>query len=289
MSSRPWHCKAWRRTCHAYDRRSQRPAGRSHAALAQFAQERRTSPADQIGFIPVIQPGPITVSTVTPGSPAAKAGIQAGDQFLSIDGHTFHGTESVISYLQYRKGTPLAVLLGHDGKTSNVTIQPTWDTTNSPSAWRIGFTGMPPPYHVVQLPFPKAVAESVKFNRQNSTLILQVLHRIVTHRMSVNTLSGPIGIARQTSAAAETPGWEAKIKVMTFISLNLGILNLLPFPILDGGMILFLIIEGILRHDIDMRVKERVYQVAFVMIVVFAVYIIFNDISKLPLFTQGKP
>jgi regulator of sigma E protease len=64
---------------------------------------------------------------------------------------------------------------------------------------------------------------------------------------------------------------------------------LLPFPILDGGMILFLIIEGILRHDIDMRIKERVYQVAFVMIVVFAVYIIFNDISKLPLFTQGKP
>lgn len=244
---------------------------------------------DQIGFIPVIQSGPITVNTVSPGSPAAKAGVQAGDQFLSIDGHTFHGTESVISYLQYHKGTPLAVLLGHDGKTSNVTIQPTWDTTNSPSAWRIGFTSMPPPYHVVQLPFPKAVAEAVKFNRQNSTLILQVLHRIVTHRMSVNTLSGPIGIARQTGAAAETPGWEAKIKVMTFISLNLGILNLLPFPILDGGMILFLIIEGILRHDIDMRVKERVYQVAFVMIVVFAVYIIFNDISKLPLFTQGKP
>ena len=74
------------------------------------------------------------------------------------------------------------------------------------------------------------------------------------------------------------------IKLMTTISLNLGILNLLPFPILDGGMILFLLIEGTIRRDIDVRVKERVYQVAFVLIIIFAAYVIFNDISKLPIF-----
>jgi regulator of sigma E protease len=107
--------------------------------------------------------------------------------------------------------------------------------------------------------------------------------------MSVNTLSGPIGIARETGMAAETPGWEAKFKVMTAISLNLGILNLLPFPILDGGMILFLLIESVIRRDIDVRVKERVYQVAFVLIIIFAAYIIFNDISKLPIFAQTRP
>lgn len=244
---------------------------------------------DQIGFIPVFQSGPVKVVSINPGSPAAKAGIQSGDQLVTLDGHAFHSTEAIISYLQFRKGAPLSAQVDHDGKLSTLTIQPAYDSANPPPAWRIGFTGSRPPFHIVQLPFTKAVSAAVKFNRQNSTLILQVLHRIVTHRMSINTLSGPIGIARQTGEAAETPGWEAKLKVMTFISLNLGILNLLPFPILDGGMILFLIIEGILRHDIDMRVKERVYQVAFVMIVVFAVYIIFNDISKLPLFTQGKP
>ena len=75
---------------------------------------------------------------------------------------------------------------------------------------------------------------------------------------------------------------------MSAISLNLGILNLLPFPILDGGMILFLLIESALRHDINMAVKERIYQLAFVVIIVFAVYVIFNDISKLPIFTHAK-
>jgi regulator of sigma E protease len=116
-----------------------------------------------------------------------------------------------------------------------------------------------------------------------------VLQRVVTHRMSVNTLSGPIGIARETGMAAETPGWEAKFKVMTAISLNLGILNLLPFPILDGGLILLLLIEGILRHDISLAVKERIYQAAFVVLVVFFAFIIFNDVTKLPIFTHVKP
>jgi regulator of sigma E protease len=139
------------------------------------------------------------------------------------------------------------------------------------------------------MPFPKAVVASVKFNRENSLLILEVLKRLLTHKMSVNTLSGPIGIAQQTGMAAETPGWEAKFKVLTAISVNLGILNLLPFPILDGGMILFLLIESLMQRDVNIVVKERIYQAAFVLIIVFFAYIMFNDISKLGLFVQGKP
>jgi regulator of sigma E protease len=109
--------------------------------------------------------------------------------------------------------------------------------------------------------------------------------------MSVDTLSGPIGIAQQTGQAweaAQTSGWEYMIKLMTTISLNLGILNLLPFPILDGGMILFLLIESFLRRDVNPVFKERVYKAAFVLILLFAAYIIFSDITKLPIFTQTK-
>jgi len=107
--------------------------------------------------------------------------------------------------------------------------------------------------------------------------------------MSVNTLSSPIGIAQQTGMAAETPGWESKFRIMAALSLNLGILNLLPFPILDGGMILFLLIESVIRRDVNMVFKERIYQVAFVLIIVFFGYIVFNDISKLSIFAQSKP
>jgi regulator of sigma E protease len=243
----------------------------------------------KLGLLPVMQPGPVKVSSISPTMPAAKAGIQTGDALLSIDGHHFHGTPTVISYLQTTKGSPLSIEVLHDGKTSTVTVQPVLDTSNGPSAWRIGFTGTPPPTRVEQMPFPKAVAASVKFNKDSSLLILEVLKRLFTHKMSVSTLSGPIGIAQQTGMAAETPGWEAKFKVLTEISVNLGILNLMPFPILDGGMILFLLIESVMRRDVNMEIKERVYQVAFVLIIVFFAYIMFNDISKLGMFSQGKP
>ena len=73
------------------------------------------------------------------------------------------------------------------------------------------------------------------------------------------------------------------------ISLNLGILNLLPFPILDGGMILFLLIESVLRHSININVKERIYQAAFVVLLAFFAFVIFNDVTKLPIFAHLKP
>jgi len=83
--------------------------------------------------------------------------------------------------------------------------------------------------------------------------------------------------------------WSPKFGLAAEISLNLGILNLLPFPILDGGMILLLLIEGIMRRDISMDIKERIYQAAFVVLMAFFAFVIFNDVTKLPIFTHLKP
>jgi regulator of sigma E protease len=96
----------------------------------------------------------------------------------------------------------------------------------------------------------------------------------------VRSLSGPIGIAQQIDIATKLGFWTL-VQLMSAISLNLGIFNLLPIPILDGGMILFLAIESIMRRDLNQEIKERVYQVAFVCLIVFAVFVIFNDITKL--------
>jgi regulator of sigma E protease len=242
---------------------------------------------DRVGLLPVTQPDPVTVGVVTGNSPAGKAGIQPGDKFLTIDGHVFHSTLTVVDYLQSRKGAPIVVNLDHAGKTSTVSLQPVqMNDSKAGPAWRIGFSGTPPPTRVEQLSFPQAIAASVKFNRENSLLILEVLNRLVSHRMSVDTLSGPIGIAQQTGQAWASQNWEVMMQLMTVISLNLGILNLLPFPILDGGMILFLIIESTIRRDVNVVFKERVYQVAFVIIILFFAYIMFNDISKLSLFAK---
>jgi regulator of sigma E protease len=93
-------------------------------------------------------------------------------------------------------------------------------------------------------------------------------------------MEGPIGIARASGEAASQPGWTPLLALMAGISLNLGIFNLLPIPILDGGMILMLAVEGLLRRDISLRIKERIYQTAFVFLVLFAVVVIYNDIVK---------
>jgi len=116
-----------------------------------------------------------------------------------------------------------------------------------------------------------------------------VLRRLVSHRSNVQQLSGPIGIARETGEAVTAPGWQPLIATMALISLNLGIFNLLPIPILDGGMILLLLIEGVLRRDLNQEFKERVYQVAFVVLVLFAAFVMFNDVAKLNILSKLKP
>ena len=110
-----------------------------------------------------------------------------------------------------------------------------------------------------------------------------------TRQVSMRSVSGPIGIGQQVHEAVGLPGWMPIIGIMAYISLNLGIFNLLPIPILDGGMILFLVIESVIRRDVDQTIKERVYQVAFVCLIVFAAFVIFNDITKLSFFSKLKP
>ena len=104
-------------------------------------------------------------------------------------------------------------------------------------------------------------------------------------------MSWPVGDAVETKSgdAAEMNGWLPKFGLAGEISLNLGILNLMPFPILDGGLIVLLLIESLIRHDISLEVKERIYQAAFVVLVAFFVFIIFNDVTKLPIFTHVRP
>ena len=139
------------------------------------------------------------------------------------------------------------------------------------------------------LAFGAAVAEARDFCAQNSLLIVDVLRKLFTRQASVKELAGPVGIAHAAGQAAETKYWAPKFSLAAGISLNLGILNLMPFPILDGGLILLLLIESVLRHDISIVLKERIYQAAFVVLVMFFVYVSFNDVAKLSIFSHFKP
>ena len=237
------------------------------------------------GILPQFMPGPIAVAEVQPGLPAAQAGLQAGDAIESVDGHAFHSVGTLLAYMQTQQGKPMKLGVLRKGATVQLTATPEKLDTN----WKLGFAGVPVPIRDEPLSLPSACSKSVAFFKNNALLVGEVLQRLFTHRLSVSQLMGPVGIARAAGEAAEMDGWFPKYGLAAEISLQLGILNLMPFPILDGGMILLLLIEGLIGHDISLVIKERIYQAAFVVLTAFFVFVLFNDVSKLGLFAHFKP
>jgi regulator of sigma E protease len=239
---------------------------------------------DIVGILPQYTPAPIGVDKVAPDTPAEKAGLHGGDKIESVDGHPFHSVAPLLAYMRLGQGKPLALVVLRDGATLNLQANPAQlDSTD----WKLGFAPTGFRSQMSPLPVRQAAVKSTAFCLENSTDIVEVLGRLFTRKVHVTQLSGPVGIAKMAGEAAETKGWYPKFYIAAAISLNLGILNLLPFPILDGGLILLLLIEGIIRHDISLNVKERIYQAAFVVLVVFFAFVMFNDVTKI--FIHPKP
>ena len=130
------------------------------------------------------------------------------------------------------------------------------------------------------LPFAAAFRKSLQQNKEGSLLILELVKKMVQRKISMRSIEGPIGIGRAAGQAATKKGWTPLMELTAMISLNLGIFNLLPIPILDGGVILLLFVESLMRRDISLHIKERIYQAAFVFLVLFAVMVIYNDMVK---------
>jgi len=241
-----------------------------------------------MGLVPKMQDSPIKVQTPTAGGPSDRAGLKPGDQIVTVDGLTIRSIPALLAYLQDQQGKPAVLNLLRNGQSLTLVIKPEMsDSGDGTQAYHLGFRAVDPPSRVEKLPLPKAVSASWDFNEKNSLLVVDVLKGMFERHISVKSLSGPIGIGQVVHDAAEA-GWMPLVGTMAMISINLGMFNLLPFPILDGGMIFLLLIESVFRRDLPMPVKERIYQVAFVCIVLFAAMVIFNDITKLPFFARMK-
>jgi regulator of sigma E protease len=240
---------------------------------------------DLAGMLPQFMPGPIAVHEVQPGTPAEQAGLRAGDAIQSVDGLPFHTVSSLLAYLQAGKGKAVSLVVLRNGAQLPMVAHP----AKLDTGWKLGFAIAAPPYRTDPLPLSKATSKSTAFCVDNSTLIFETLQRLFARKVPMTQLMGPVGIARVAGDAAETKGWSQKLGLAGMISINLGILNLMPFPILDGGMIMFLLIESVIRREININVKERIYQAAFMVLLAFFAFIIFNDVTRLPIFTHLKP
>ncbi|GMR24419.1 MAG: RIP metalloprotease RseP [Acidobacteriota bacterium] len=225
------------------------------------------------GVFPAVQP---QVLRLREDFPAEHAGMRPGDVITKVDGAPIFYFTDLIDAIETREGAPVLIEVLRAEETLEFDLTPQKDGDR----WLIGIEFNPSPMVIHRVPnpalaFAAALGETERFTR----LTFVVLGRLLTGRASVNTLSGPIGIA-QASGETARRGPRQLFMFMAFLSLNLGILNLLPIPLLDGGHMAVIAAEGLAGRDFSLRVKERILQVGFVLLMMLMVTVIYVDLSK---------
>ena len=236
--------------------------------------------AGTLDFIPDYGGLPVTIRDVTPNSPASEAGLQTGDRITAINGETVRSAEQVTQYIRDHRGQPINLTLERNGQNINVTTQ---SRVLPDGRDRLGIeTGEEIPFQRAGLGLAGGYA--VRTNIEILRLTGKALGQLFTGQRSVrNTLSGPVGIYKAASTSVQRFGWGGLFQTLAFLSLNLGIFNLLPIPVLDGGAIFLLLVEGLLATvglSISTSVRERIQQVGFVMVILLMVFVITNDVLK---------
>jgi regulator of sigma E protease len=213
------------------------------------------------------------VGRVEPDSPAAVAGVRAGDQVLSVNGKPIGALDEYLRVSGAKETTakPVSIVVARGGQQHTLTIAP---TTNEEWAYS---RGVVPQTKILKLGLGSALRYSVQENWRMLRYAFAAIGRLFRPEGSVKELSGPINIAR-ISGEMLRRGWLATVSLMAMISLQLGIMNLLPIPVLDGGHIMILLIEGIARRDLSLRVKERIQQLGFAALATLMIVVIYNDV-----------
>lgn len=223
----------------------------------------------------------VIVDHVDPNLPAAKAGLNPGDEIISANGDTAVNFAALQDMIQKNPGKPVNLIVRRDGKDIPLTMVPvnTDPGDGGGKRWVVGYTRILDTVHE-SYPVMKAARESWNENASMVKQVLAVLTGLFTGRVSLKELAGPVGIVRMSSEAAKLGAAEF-IFFMSFLSINLGILNLLPIPILDGGHVLMLAIEGTLRRDLSLAVKERFVQVGLVFLLAVFGFVMYYDVVRL--------
>jgi regulator of sigma E protease len=236
-----------------------------------------------VGVLPRIRP---EIDEVFPGQPAAQAGLRQRDVILAVGDRENIQYDPLIDLLRTSPDTPLKFTIKRDGAIQTLTITPHYLGTTAkvngvdkPVA-TIGARILPWETITVNPGPVEAVKLSAQKNWEWASLIVQTLKGLFTRETSVKQLMGPVAIADLSGAAAEA-GWISLFTLMAMISLNLGLLNLMPIPVLDGGHIFILALEGLARRDFSMKVKEKMLIAGFVLLVMLMVTVIYNDLMRI--------
>jgi regulator of sigma E protease len=233
-----------------------------------------------IGVLPDVYP---SVSSVVAGSRADSAGLKTGDVILAIDGERVVFSRDVVDMISRSPERPIEMRVRREGQEISISVTP----AKEGSSGRIGIsianqtrTFQPGPLESFGL--------SVERNIEFAGMILKTLWGLITGDVSVRQLMGPVGIARLSTESAKA-GWLSVLALMASLSLNLGLLNLLPVPVLDGGHILIMGLEVVARRDFSVAVKEKMLLVGFVFLMALMVTVIYNDLTQISVFERMMP
>lgn len=233
------------------------------------------------GFAGWLPYDPPVVTSVLENSPAARAGLQAGDVLLALNEELLTPTPEEVNVVSARiqklAGAPLGLTVGRGGEERTVSLQAAFDEREK--RWMLGI-GLGPRTVRTKLGPLAAVKTAVAQLWTVSGRIADVLGRLITRRADLDMLQGPVGIVRLTGEAA-AQGWLPVLNLMVFISLSLGWLNLLPIPILDGGHLFLLAVEGTLGRDLSLAVKEWASYVGLAILALIFGVVMYNDIRGL--------
>ncbi len=226
-----------------------------------------------IGILPVVHP---QVEDVSVGEPAAQAGLRKGDVLLDLGDQRNIAYERLIPTIRASEGKPLEARIKRGGTPMTLTVTP----QKIGDYFMIGAQFNSLEMRTVDPGPLEAVKLSVQKNYEWAAMIFQTLGGLFTHETSVKQLMGPVAIADLSGTAAHL-GWIPLFSLMAMISLNLGLLNLMPIPVLDGGHIFILALEGLARRDFSMKVKEKMLLAGFVLLLMLMVTVIYNDLMRI--------
>jgi regulator of sigma E protease len=252
-----------------------RDGQRMHFTLTPISDEKQG-----VGYLGWSQETEVRVLSIVSGMDAQRQGIEPGDILVSANGIPLRSTTKLLEIERETDGRPLDIVFSRKGQDRHATVTPIKrNMEGQGERWMIGLT-TEPRVEFTKLPLREAFVESVRQNTQSAKVIFKVLEGIVERRMSPKSIVGPVGIVQMSGEAARE-GAATYFGLMAMVSLNLAIVNLLPIPILDGGVILMLLVEMLMRRDLDLKMKEAVVKVGFVFLMVVVIFTIYNDISRM--------
>lgn len=223
------------------------------------------------------------IGSIIPGSAAAEAGMLPGDTVLSIDGHTINEWGQIPEMVGASEGRPLQFIVKRDGQELSLTMTPTrMDRTNmfgeQETAWMIG-VGAGNAVRYEELGMFDAARQGLWQTWNVIDLTVQSIKKLVSGSVAAENVGGPIMIAEMLGKSVEH-GIMPLIMLAAFISVNLGLLNLLPIPVLDGGLILFCLIEMIIRRPVPEKLQEYAMRAGVAFLICLMLFATFNDVKR---------